>query len=186
MALHNLKITVVDGGKAEGGQDWGSNLNNAANGEKKKNKWYKMLHYNQEIKGSIKSSISPTTYFALQTGVNLVAQTARQAINYYVSDIGRRHGDSNYQAIINRKIEQVTDVISLGSGALSGAAAGSIFGPVGTVIGAIAGAGSTAINIGFRQAERERGYAHEMFQDRNSRAYNTARAGYNALSGRVR
>lgn len=186
MALHNLKITVVDGGKAEGGQSWGSNLNNAANGEKKKNKWYKMLHYNQEIKGSIKKSMKPAAFLAAQSAVDLATQTARAAINYYVSDIGRRHGDSNYQAIINRRIEIATDVSSVLSGALSGATAGSIFGFGGVAVGAVAGSLSSAINIGFRQLERERGYAHEMFQDRGSRAYNTARAGYNALNGRVR
>ena len=185
MALHNLKITVIDGGKAEG-QGWGSNLNNTSDGEKKKNKWYKMLHYNQEIKGSIKKSIKPTEFLAAQSAVDLAAQTARAGINYYVSDIGRRHGDSNYQAIVNRRIEIATDIMSVGGGALSGATAGSVLGLGGVVIGAVAGSLSAAINIGFRQAERERGYAHEMFQDRNSRTYNMARAGYNALNGRVR
>ena len=86
MALHNLKITVIDGGKAEG-QGWGSNLNNTSDGEKKKNKWYKMLHYNQEIKGSIKKSIKPTEFLAAQSAVDLAAQTARAGINYNVSPV---------------------------------------------------------------------------------------------------
>ena len=145
-----------------------------------------MLNYNQTIKQSIKKAVSPTTFFALQAGVGLATQTARQVISYYVSDIGRRNGDSNYQAIINRRIEQITDPLSIGQGALSGAAAGAMFGGVGIAVGAAVGAISSGINLHFKYAERERAYAHEMFQQRNSQAYNLARSNYSVLNGRVR
>lgn len=186
MALHNLKITVIDGGKVGEGQGWGSDLNKRAKNTAKDSKLYKLLNYNQTIKQSIKKAVSPTTFFALQAGVGLAAQTARQVISYYVSDIGRRNGDSNYQAIINRRIEQITDPLSIGQGALSGAAAGAMFGGVGIAVGAAVGAISSGINLHFKYAERERAYAHEMFQQRNSQAYNLARSNYSVLNGRVR
>lgn len=186
MALHNLKITVIDGGKVGEGQGWGSDLNKRAKNTAKDSKLYKLLNYNQTIKQSIKKAVSPTTFFALQAGVGLATQTARQVISYYVSDIGRRNGDSNYQAIINRRIEQITDPLSIGQGALSGAAAGAMFGGVGIAVGAAVGAISSGINLHFKYAERERAYAHEMFQQRNSQAYNLARSNYSVLNGRVR
>lgn len=113
-------------------------------------------------------------------------QTGREAINYFVSDIGRSTGDSNYQAIVNRKIEKVTDGLSVGQGMLSGAAAGASIGPVGAVIGAAVGAISAGVSLGFKYSERERAYQHEMFKENNSQAYQLARANYSALTGRVR
>ena len=102
MALHNLKITVIDGGRQVSG-DYGSSLNKPdPKDEDKSGKnslLYKVLNYNNTIKGSIKKAVSPTTFFAMQAGVQLATQTARQFINYYVSDIGRKHGDSNYQIL---------------------------------------------------------------------------------------
>lgn len=187
MALHNLKIIVYDGGKAGGGL-FGSDDSKDSGGKKKKEKslLYKVLNYNSTIRDKMKQATSPTTFFAIQQGISVAVQTGREAINYFVSDIGRSSGDSNYQAIINRKIEKVTDVLSVGQGALSGAAAGSAAGPWGAVIGAVIGAASSGISLGFKYAERERSYAHEMFQERNSQAYQLARANYSALTGRVR
>lgn len=187
MALHNLKITVIDGGKASGGMFGGDGESDS---EKKKSgkssTLYKMLNLNQTIMGKIKQKTSPTTFFAIQAGVSVATQTARQFINYYVSDIGRSNGDSNHQAIVNRQIEQVTDGLSIGQGALGGAAAGSMLGLPGAMIGAVVGAASSGISLGFKYADRERGYAHEMFKENNSQAYNLARANYSALTGRVR
>lgn len=189
MALHNLKITVIDGGRQVGGE-YGSSLNsNDSKDDDKSGKnslLYKVLNYNQTIKSSVKKVTSPTTFFAVQAGVNLATQTARQFINYYVSDIGRSSGDSNHQAIVNRRIEQVTDGLSIGQGALSGAAAGSIGGLPGMIIGGVIGAASSGINLGFKYAERQRTYAHEIFQENNSQAYNLARVNFSAMTGRVR
>ena len=190
MALHNLKITVVDGGKANS-QNWGSDLyttpvtskENAA----KNSKLYKMLNYNQTIRSSIQKATSPATVFALQAGIGLATQMGRQMINYYVSDIGRANGDSNYSAIVNRRIEIGTDIASLLGSTVSGAAAGSMFGfGAGAAVGAVAGFASSAISIGFRQAGRERAYQHEIFQDSQNQRYNQFRANNSALSGRVR
>lgn len=187
MALHNLKITVVDGGKSYGGENWGGGLNVSKDAPKQTDsKMYKMLNYNQTIKSSIKKATSPTTFFAMQSGINLAMQTGRQFVNYYVSDIGRRNGDSNYQAIVNRRIEMVTDGLSVGQGAIGGAASGAMFGLPGAVIGATLGALSSGVSLGFKYAERDRAYQHEMFKENNSQAYNLARAGNIALTGRVR
>lgn len=115
-------------------------------------------------------------------------------INYYISDIGRANGDSNYQAIVNRRIEQVTDALSIGQGILSGASAGvtagGMAGPIGAAIGAVIGATigaiSSGVGLGFKYAERERTYQHEMFKERTSQAYMLARTNYSAYTGRVR
>lgn len=189
MALHNLKITVVDGGRAESTMSLsggGGGGNDEEGGGNKKSTLYKFLNFNQTIRDKVKQATSPTTFFAIQQGVSLAKQTGREFINYYVSDIGRRNGDSNYQAIVNRKIEKVTDALSIGQGALSGAAMGSAAGPLGALIGATIGAISSGVNLGFKYAERERAYAHEIFKENNSQAYQLARANYTALTGRVR
>lgn len=188
MALHNLKITVIDGGRGDSGALGGSDDTNTG-GEKKgkeKSLLTKVLNYNSTIREKVKQSTSPTTFFAVQQGVSLAVQTGREAINYFVSDIGRANGDSNYQAIVNRKIEKVTDVLSVGQGALSGAAAGAMAGPVGAAIGAVIGAISSGISLGFKYAEREREYQHTMFKENTSQAYQLARANYSAYTGRVR
>lgn len=184
MALHNLTITVVDGGVSS--EKWGSSSLKESKKTTEKSKLSKMFHYNQTIKNKIRSNVSPTTFYAMQRGVGLAVQTGKQAINYYVSDIGRRNGDSNYQAIVNRRIEQVTDITSVASGAYNGAAAGSLGGIVGVAIGAALGAASAGINLGFKYAEKERSYQHEMFKEKNSQAYGLARANYSAMTGRVR
>lgn len=186
MALHNLKITVYDGGKTRDGI-FGSDDSKSGGGKKKeKSLLYKVLNYNSTIKDKMKQATSPTTFFAIQQGVSLGVQTGREAINYYVSDIGRSSGDSNYQAIINRKIEKVTDALSIGQGALAGGGAGAAFGPVGAIVGAVIGAVSSGINLGFKYAERGRAYQHERFEQNNSQAYQLARANFTALTGRVR
>lgn len=190
MALHNLKITVIDGGKRLGADEYGSTLGGKAEkgGDKtgKDSLLYKIFNYNNTLKDSVKKAVSPTTFFAVQAGVNLATQTGRQFINYYISDIGRKHGDSNYQAIVNRQIERYTDAASFATGALSGAAAGSVFPGVGTAVGAIAGIASAGISIGFRQAGRERAYQHEIFKDSNRVSYNLARTSYTGFTGRLR
>lgn len=188
MALHNLKIIVYDGGKAGDGIFSGSSNDKgeSGTGDNKKSLLYKVLNYNSTIRNKVKQSTSPTTFFAIQAGVQLATQTGREFINYYVSDIGRANGDSNYQQIVNRRIEKVTDVLSIGQGALGGAAAGSMAGPIGAAIGAVVGAVSSGISLGFKYAERDRAFQHEMFKENTSQAYLLARANYSAYTGRVR
>ena len=188
MALHKLKVVVYGGGKADSSSLGSNEVGDDSKGGKKKEKsrLYKVLNYNQTIKEKIQKATAPTTFYALQQGVSLAVQTGRQFINYYVSDIGRSSGDSNYQAIVNRRIEQITDGLSVAQGALGGAAAGAMFGPVGAAVGAVAGIASSSINLGFKYAERQRTYQHEMFKENNSQAYQLARANYSALTGRVR
>lgn len=188
MALHNLKIIVYDGGKAGDGvfSSGGGSDDNGDGKKKEPSLLYKVLNYNSTIKNKMKQATSPTTFFAIQQGISVAVQTGREFINYYVSDIGRSTGDSNYQAIVNRRIEKVTDALSIGQGMLGGAAAGLVAGPVGAAIGAVFGAISSGISLGFKYAERERAYQHEMFKENNSQAYQLARANYSALTGRVR
>ena len=61
-----------------------------------------------------------------------------------------------------------------------------MFGPAGAAVGLIVGAASSAISVGFKYAERDRDYQHQMFQENNNQAINLARAGTNALTGRLR
>lgn len=187
MALHNLKIIVYDGGKANSSSLGTNETEKKSDGSKQeKSLLYKVLNYNQTIRNKVKQATSPATFFAIQQGVGVAVQLGREMINYYVSDIGRATGDSNYQAIVNRRIEKVTDGLSVGQGMLGGAAAGAAAGPVGAVVGAVIGAVSSGISLGFKYAERDRAYQHEMFTEKNSQAYQLARANYSALTGRVR
>lgn len=191
MALHELKIIVVDGGKQSVAQarsqlSEGSSSNNKNSEDKQNSPLYKMLNLSQEIKSKVREKTSPATFYALQAGVSIATQTAKQVANYYLSDIGRANGDSNYQAHVNRTLEVVGDVTGVVQGIYGGAASGSMFGPIGMAIGAIAGGISSGVGIGFKYAERERVYQHEMFKESTSQAYNLARANYSIWTGRVR
>lgn len=184
MALHNLKIIVVDGGR----QSSFSTNSHEVEGQEVDNSspLYKILHARETIKNKLKSNLSPGSAFALDMGLRVSGQVIKSGANYFISDIGRRNGDSNYQQNINRQIEIVSDVLSVGQGALSGAMAGSMAGPIGIAIGATFGVISSGINLAFKYSERERSYQHEMFQNNTNQAYNLARANYSAYTGRVR
>lgn len=191
MALHNLKIVVVDGGRASSYKSKNAGLKDGTGSSSSKTKYkdsplYKVLNLKTTIKNKVQSGMSPSEVFAMDMGVRVASQMVKQAANYYLTDIGRKNGDSNYQAMINRQIETVTDPLSVMGGVLSGAATGSMFGPIGAAVGAVAGAVSSSISLGFKYAQRDRDYQHQMFQENNNQAYNLSRAGFNALSGRVR
>lgn len=117
---------------------------------------------------------------------NMAKSAIKQTANYFISDIGRRNGDSNYQQLINRKLEVAQDWIGVGMSISSGVTMGMAAGPVGAVVGGVLGAASSGISLGFKYAERERAYQHEMFKENNSQAYNLARANFSAMTGRVR
>jgi len=190
MALHDLRIVVVDGGSASSGGGNKSGAKNKGGGKNKadytESKLYKTLNFSEEVKGKIKKNTNPATFYALQAGASIATQTLKQVANFYLSDIGRRNGDSNYQAQVNRTLEVVGDVTSVLGGMHSGAAAGSALGPIGAAIGALAGGVSSGISLGFKYAEKERAYQHEMFKENMSQAYNLARANYSVGTGRLR
>lgn len=172
MALHNLKITVYDGGKiaGDGKESPEDKVNQGGDTDEDKKPEGK----------TIKA-------YAASKLASIAISTAKQAINYYLTDIGRAHGDSNYQAIVNRQIEIGQEILGFGESLVSGALAGSAISlGVGTAIGAMLAVVGSAINLSFKYAERERDYAHTLFKENTSQAYNLARANYSALTGRVR
>lgn len=186
MALHNIKIVVVDGGKSGSYKSKNAGLTKEEKEKAKKSPLYNLLHLKENIKEKVTSGATPAGVMALNMGMHVVGQIAKSTFNYYVSDIGRKNGDSNYQAMINRQQEIISDYIGFGSGLVSGAATGSMFGVGGAVIGAVLGAASSAISTGFRQAERQREYQHTMFENNTSQAYKLARANYCYSTGRLR
>ena len=183
MALHDLRITVVDGGKAKNYAGGGSNPFNLSDdvdfGVSNSN--------SNEVGQGLDAKTLTVRTFATQSLIDVAKQTAGSVFQYVVSDIGRSHGDSNYQAVINRQLEVAQDVggllTSTGSGAIAGASVG---GPVGAVVGAVIGAASSVINLGFKYAEREREYQHTLFKESTSQAYQLARANHSATTGRLR
>ena len=189
MALNELRIVVVDGGSqsTNSNKSKSQNQNRKESSEQNKDsKLYKMLHWSDQVKEKISNKMSPTSFYALEAGASVAIQTVKSFANYYLSDIGRANGDSNYQAQVNRTLEIVGDVSSVFGGAWGGAAAGSVLGPVGAALGAVVGAVSSGISLGFKYAERNREYQHEMFKNETSQAYNLARANYSVWTGRVR
>lgn len=190
MALHTLKIVVVDGGRASGySASRGSGSGGAIGGKSKVDKnspLYKLLHIKDTIKEKTVGRLSPAKAYAVSTFGNLAMQTVKAAHNYRVSDIGRSSGDSNYQAMVNRQYEIVGQAVGVLNSAISGATAGAMFGGVGAVVGMVAGLASSAISLGFQHAERQRTYQHEMFKNNTSQAYNLARANYSISTGRLR
>lgn len=192
MALHNIKIVVVDGGRSGTYKSKNSGGDSGSSDDKKENykntPLYKMLHLKETINDKInkEEGNSSAGVMAFNMGMQIAGQIVKQAANYYVSDIGRKNGDSNYQQTINRQIEIVSDATGMLSSTLSGAATGSMFGPVGAAIGAIAGATSSAISYSYKQAERQRDYQHQIFKENNSQAYSLARTSYQGFNGRLR
>lgn len=185
--MKQLKIVVIDGGK--GGSDTFGQINNYkknSNPKKEKNNLYKVLNYNDTVRRAMIGDISPNAQLLTVSALSVAKQTARSFINYYVSDIGRQNGDSNYQAIVERRIEQATDITGFITGAFSGGAMGSIGGPIGATIGAVAGVASHGVSLMFKYGERERQFQHEIFKQNISQAYGLSRAGFNALTGRPR
>ena len=192
MALNNIRIVVVDGGrsgtyKSRNAGAEGNYSGSRANTQDNKNSpLYKLLNAKQTIKNTVQSGMSPTSVFAMDMGLRVTSQIVKQTANYYISDIGRRNGDDNYQQMINRQIEMVTDPLSVLGGTLAGAAAGSMFGPIGAGVGAAFGAISSGLSLAFKYAERERAYQHEIFQEKNNQAYKLSRANYSVHTGRLR
>jgi len=188
MALHEIVINI----KSSGGSGIGSSSPNDASGgspQKKKERttFQKILNWDSELKEKMKSDLDPTSYLVAQSGVALAKQTGRAILSYYINDIGRQNGDANYQAQINHRLEQANDIMGAIGSALNGAAAGAmVAGPIGAGIGAMFGIASSVISIGYRQAERERAYTHEMFKLNTSQGYLLARANYSATTGRMR
>lgn len=184
MALHNLRIVVVDGGRSG---NYASNNKNYTDKEKiKDTPLYKLMHAKETITNKVTSGTSPSKAFAITMGINVASQFVKQTANYYIADIGRKNGDSNYQSVINRQLEIVSDTVGFLSGTASGALAGSMFGPVGTVVGAVLGVVSSGISLGFKYAERERAYQHEIFKLNNNQTYNLARTSFQGFTGRLR
>ena len=189
MALHTLKIVVVDGGRASGYSAGGGTSATSKTTQKvdKESPLYKLLNAKEIIKEKTIGKLSPATAYSVSTFGRLAMQTVKAAHNYRVSDIGRKHGDSNYQAMVNREYEVAGEIAGIVGGAVNGAMAGVMTGnPIGVVVGLVAGVASSAINLGFKYAEKERSYQHEMFKNNTSQAYNLARANYSISTGRAR
>lgn len=185
MALHNLKIVVVDGGRAG---SYRANRNSKDNENAKKNykdsKLYKILNARETITKKVQSGMSASSVFAMNMGLHVASQLVHQTANYYISDIGRKNGDSNYQSMINRQMEIVGDCAGFFGSTLAGAKLGSMVGPGGAVLGAVLGAVSSVASLGFKYSERERDYEHERFKQNTSQSVMLARANYSIYTGR--
>lgn len=194
MALNKIEIVVVDGGKSAVGNQTGSGntpaIKQAKKSEKLKNKnlsaKFKALQDPlQAAQNKITGKMSASGAFVTNMAISLGKQFISQSLDYYVSNIGRQNGDSNYQNIVNHNISSINDITNTLGSVLGSAAAGAAVGGVaGAVVGAAVGAVSSAMSIGFRQAERERTYQHQLFQDRNNQANTMARANYSVWTGR--
>lgn len=187
MALHNLKIVVIDGGRSDSCRSKNVEIKeDASNKNNKDTPLYKLLNAKKTIKNKVQSGMTPASVFAMDMGTRVIGQAIKQTANYFISDIGRSNGDSNYQASINRDIEIITEPLSIVGGALSGATAGSMFGPIGMGVGLVLGTIGSSISLGFKYAERNRSYQHEMFKENTSQAHKLSRANYSIHTGRLR
>lgn len=184
MALHNLKIVVVDGGRAGSCKSKNSGVENDKKKDYKDTPLYKLLNAKQTIKDKVQSGMTSSAVFAMDMGLRVAGQVVKQTANYYLSDIGRRNGDSNYQNMISKQLGLVSDTVGFATSILSGAAAGSMFGGVGAVVGGVVGAVSSAVSTGFKIAETQREYQHEMFKQETSQQYALTRANYSIYTGR--
>lgn len=186
MALHNIKIVVVDGGRngSYRSKRASSDSDNTEEDKWKKSKIYKLINLKQTITNKVKSGATPENVMMFNMGLRVTGQIVKQTANYYISDIGRSTGDSNYQNMINKNLNIVSDIAGTLGSTLSGAATGSMFGPMGALFGVVMGMVGSAVSIGFKNAEIERAYQHEMFKQETSQQYNLTRANYSIYTGR--
>ena len=178
MALHTLKIVVVDGGRASN-VSIGGNTGTTKTTQKvdKESPLYKLLNAKEIIKEKTIGKLTPASAYTVGTFGRLAIQTAKSAFSYYISDIGRSTGDSNYQAIVNKKYELLGEVMGLVGGMVSGATAGfmTTANPIGAVAGAVLGFTSSAVSLGFKHAEQDRAYRHTMAEEKAGIDYNRGR-----------
>ena len=177
MALHTLKIVVVDEGRA-GGYATSCGSGSASVGKQKVDKdspLYKLLHVKERIKEKVEANLTPASVYGMIQVGHLATQTVKSVASYYISDIGRSRGDSNYQARVNSAFALGGQVLHLIGGAISGGTAGAMFGGVGAVVGAVAGLASSAISLGFQTTERIRAYNHTMAEEKVGRDYQIGR-----------
>lgn len=179
MALHNLKITVINGGRAKTGDSFIQKGSKTPANDKLNN-------VNNDVEGGTGKGVLGIVSFSKDYAVDIAKNLVKHEFNYFVSDIGRRTGDSNFQDRVNRQIEVCRDVGGILGGAISGATTGASLGPVGVAIGFAFGAIASGLNVHYKYKERERAYQHTIFQENTSQAYNLARANFHALSGRKR
>ena len=179
MALHTLKIVVVDGGRASGYSAGGSSATTKTTQKvDKESPLYKLLNAKEIIKEKTIGKLSTETAYSGGMFGRLAMQTAKSAFSYYISDIGRSTGDSNYQARVNRAFEVGGQVMNVLGSAVSGAVAGfmgSGGNPAVAAIGAVVGLTSSVISIGFQNAEKERAYRHTMAEEKAGIDYNKGR-----------
>jgi len=186
MALHNIKIVVVDGGRSGTYKSKNAGVEKEDKKDYKNTPLYQLLNAKKTIKNKVQSGMTPSSVFAMDMGLQVARQVTKQTINYFINDIGRKNGDASLQDHINREVEIITDATGVLSSALTGAAAGAMFGIGGAVIGGVVGVASSAISLGFKQAERSRDFDFKEFKENNSIEYQRARASINLTTGRLR
>lgn len=110
----------------------------------------------------------------------------KKEFSYEFTNIGFKNGDSNLQALANRKLEQFTDGLNFFENIAGGAVMGSGLGPIGAAVGAVAGATNAGLALYRRDAERERNLQHILFAENNSQAYQLATNNFSATTNRMR
>lgn len=108
MALHNIKIVVVDGGRAGSYKARSTGTGGEKKKDYKNSPLYKMLNLKDTIKEKVQSGATPESVMMLNMGLRVTGQIVKQTANYYISDIGRSTGDSNYQNMINKNLNMVS------------------------------------------------------------------------------
>jgi len=111
-------------------------------------------------------------------------QQADYAVEFWLSGIGYVNGDQAHEDQMKRKMEQIQDRLSIASSIAMGMMYGSWGGPAGMVVGGALGAVQSGSAVIFRQANRRRDYAWEIFKENNSIAYQQARASRSIVDGR--
>ena len=142
---------------------------------------------NQDGKGTKKSIKTKAFWRAQITHSAAVAkQLAMQWFNYSVAGIGYKHGDQAMQQLVERQVEQVSDVTNLASSLAMGATYGSMGGPMGSMLGMLMMGSQTASALAVKYATRQRDYDMTLFKQNNAIEYKRARAQINLTTGRLR
>jgi hypothetical protein len=111
-----------------------------------------------------------------RTAINVAT---RQVPNFVIGQFGMMTGDSNYQAMSQRRVEQVQD--TLGS-ALNIGASAILLGPVGAVISAV----GVATSLISKYEQRNMQTAMDVWKQEQSVNYNNASSGIDITDGRTR
>lgn len=179
---NRIEVVVKKGGGDAGAEQQPQGAGEKSPEEESGNKTWRTTFFGTENKNKVKRLIRVNATHTLA----VARQWANLEINYATTGISYVTGDSAYQDLVQRRIEQFQDSTNVATSIVIGGLYGASAGPLGAVLGATIGGATTGISTIYKYRTRERDYDYKLFKENNSVSYMRARANVNLTTGRLR